>query len=122
MDSYSDYAGGRGHLLTRPAEGDDARDINTAIQATGGTGFYKAMFSAFHIPTLLDNSYLSLVSRIEGHETADNPTVVEGFVAINDSIPLMSDPSSFDKVIAALKNFIPVNVRRTVFILFRFCN
>lgn len=53
-----------------------------------------------------------MVSRIQGHETDDNPNLVEGFVSINDTIPLMSDPQSFDKVLDALKNFIPVNVRQ----------
>lgn len=99
-------------LLTRIAESDDVREINSAIQNTGGPGFYKAMFSSYHLPTLLDTSYLSMVSRIQGHETSDNPNLVEGFVSINDSIPLMSDPQSFDKVLDALKNFIPVNVRQ----------
>lgn len=99
-------------LLTRIAESDDVREINSAIQNTGGPGFYKAMFSSYHLPTLLDTSYLSMVSRIQGHETDDNPNLVEGFVSINDSIPLMPDPQSFDKVLDALKNFIPVNVRQ----------
>lgn len=99
-------------LLTRIAESEDVREINSAIQNTGGPGFYKAMFSSYHLPTLLDTSYLSMVSRIQGHETSDNPNLVEGFVSINDSIPLMSDPQSFDKVLDALKNFIPVNVRQ----------
>lgn len=99
-------------LLTRITESDDVREINSAIQNTGGPGFYKAMFSSYHLPTLLDTSYLSMVSRIQGHETDDNPNLVEGFVSINDTIPLMPDPQSFDKVLDALKNFIPVNVRQ----------
>jgi hypothetical protein len=99
-------------LLTGITESDDVREINSAIQNTGGPGFYKAMFSSYHLPTLLDTSYLSMVSRIQGHETDDNPNLVEGFVSINDTIPLMPDPQSFDKVLDALKNFIPVNVRQ----------
>ena len=101
-------------LLTRAAEIEDVREINFAIQNTGGPGFYKAMFSAYHVPTLLDTSYMSYVSRIEGHETEDNPNLVEGFVTINDSIPLMSDPQSYEKVINALKNFIPITVKQTI--------
>lgn len=97
-------------LVTRTAEIDDVREINSAIQNTGGPGFYKAMFSSYHLPTLLDSSYMSFVSRIAGHETEENPNLVEGFVTINDCVPLMADPESFEKVVDALKNFIPVTV------------
>jgi hypothetical protein len=98
-------------LLTRIADNDDVREINSAIQNTGGPGFYKAMFSAYHLPTIVDTAYLTMVSRIAGHETEDNPNLVEGFVTINDSIPLIPDPYGFEKVLDALKNFIPVSVR-----------
>lgn len=105
-------------LVTRTAEIDDVREINSAIQNTGGPGFYKAMFSSYHLPTLLDSSYMSFVSRIAGHETEENPNLVEGFVTINDCVPLMADPESFEKVVDALKNFIPVTQNNVMFITF----
>lgn len=90
---------------------DDVRDLTSCVNATGGSGFYKAIFGPYHLPSLLDLSYLSLV--VENKES-DFGTIklsnLDGFISVNDSIPLLTESQSFEHVIEVLKYHIPVSV------------
>jgi hypothetical protein len=101
----------------QPATVDDVRLITTAIDATGGNGFYKAIFGSYNLPSMIDLSYYSLVANIDGHVTnkEENIPFIEGFVSVNDDIPLIPEPRAFETVINGLKTLLPVNV--SLFIL-----
>jgi hypothetical protein len=100
-------------LASRSAHQEDVRNLTAMINTSGGMQFFKAIFGAFHIPTLLDCNYVSLVSETIGSDdrgqTAINP--IKGFMCLNDAIPTVaSQYDSFENAIAIISYHVPVNV------------
>lgn len=103
-------------LQCRVSLPDDVRDLTSSVNATGGSGYYKAIFGPYHLPSLLDLSYLSLVVENKENELGSGKlSNIEGFIAVNDSIPLMTESQSFERVIEVLKYHIPVSVSHYFF-------
>lgn len=101
--------------FVRQAEVDDVRDLTTMVNSSGGLNFYKAIFGTFHLPSMIDLSYLSLISesmedRGWGQSGEDQVKEVQGFVVLNDQIPAINDDQGFEFTIKILTDYIPVSV------------
>lgn len=95
-------------MEVRRAEFEDSKDITDAIGKTGGVSIYKATFGTYNLSSLIENSYLSLLSSCP---TNDEQRNIVSFMSVNDGLALLnSDPDAYSKVISALGNYIPATV------------
>lgn len=117
----------RDSLVIRTPDNSDLRDLNLLVNSTGGTGYYKAIFGPFHLQTILDNSYISLLAEYtendfqktiakyhSGEDSKDNNDIEipksRAFISLNDHIPLINHPLAFDEAIRIFSGQIPVTV------------
>lgn len=82
------------------------------LNASGGMQFFKAIFGTFHLPNMLDTSFMSLVAEASGLDNgpaALNP--LKGFMCLSDAIPILTGENCFENALAILGCHVPVNVR-----------
>lgn len=94
-------------ISTRRANFEDCKGLGSLIEANGGNSIFRAAFGQFSFPTMIENSFLSLVVS-QGSVTPN--MFEENFVAlmcINDSVSLTSDSDTFVKTIDVLSEFLP---------------
>jgi hypothetical protein len=98
-------------ICVRRADFDDSKDLADLVNKTGGASIFKATFGNYNFSSLVENSYLSLLAE-EQAEDVDGVLVSKtaSFVAVNDSVPLISDTSAYGRIIEALSNYIPATV------------
>ncbi len=100
------------YITTRRADFDDCKGLNSLVENTGGAAIYKASFGQFNFPSVIENSFLSIVVT-EGFHTSE--TIQEenyvGFMCVNDTCSVNGDIDSFSDTIGYLKNYLPVHVR-----------
>jgi hypothetical protein len=108
-------------VVVRAAEQEDVRALTTAINSSGGLSYYKAIFGAFNLPSLIDTSYLALVVEAfpdiqywnqseDSSSRQSSKGVLQGFLSLNDQMSVLPDDYSFESIIALLKDYIPVTV------------
>lgn len=110
-------------LIVRHAEQEDIRHLTTAINGSGGLSFYKAIFGQFHLPSLIDLNFLSLVVESlpeseQWNESEDSVShgshgKLQGFLSLNDQMSVVTEEYTFDAMISLVKEYIPVTVRNT---------
>jgi hypothetical protein len=99
----------------RRAQFDDVKDVTDVIQKTGGVSIYKATFGTYNLSSMIENSYLTLLSSDSNKETVS-------YISINDGISIINtDPDAYGKIVAALKNYIPATVSVLLLILPQVC-
>ena len=102
-------------FFVRQADVEDARDFTTIINNTGGLNFYKAIFGTFHLPSMIDLSFLSLVSESVEDRGWNQPgddqiKEIQGFAIFNDQVPVIQDDNGFEFTLNILTSYIPVTV------------
>ncbi|KAJ1433137.1 hypothetical protein B484DRAFT_478475 [Ochromonadaceae sp. CCMP2298] len=110
-------------ICVRRADFDDSKDLVDLVNKTGGASICKATFGNYNFSSLVENSYLSLLAE-EQAEDVDGVFVSKtvSFVAVNDSVPLISDTSAYGRIIEALSNYIPATMSNVSFINFWILN
>lgn len=95
-------------INVRRAEFDDCKDLSDLILKTGGVSIYKATFGTYNLSSMIENSYVSLLS---GHDNDKNESETLSFISLNDGLNMANtDPDAYTKVLDALANYIPVSV------------
>lgn len=89
----------------RIADFADNRAFSNAINACGGTSYFKAIFGQYNFASLLEYSTLSLCS-LYGEEKDS----CSGFLSLSDTIACGNE-LDFSVAISALSEYIPIKVQ-----------
>jgi hypothetical protein len=102
-------------VKVRRADFDDAKDLTDVIAKTGGLAIYKATFGAYNLSSLIEHSYLSLLTTrpVQSEENVEEDQIVS-FIALNDGVGIINDLDGFNKVVRALHHYIPATVITSV--------
>ena len=97
----------------RRAEFDDCKDLSDLIAKNGGVSIFKATFGTYNLSSMIENSYLSLMStykRPTDSEVEERDTI--SFISVNDGLNLIANESdAYSKIIQAVGHYIPATVR-----------
>lgn len=93
-------------LLIRRAEIDDVVSFNALVSSLGRVPLFRAIFGAFNYSNIVEYSHLSLIASCGSDAEA------VGFVSITDTSTL--DSLTFDGAIKELKQYVQVEVRKTL--------
>ena len=98
-------------IQVRRAEFDDTKNLSELISQTGGVSIYKATFGTYNLSSLIENSYISVISTCQ-RQDSDGPGDTVSFMSVNDGLNVIAtDPDAYTKVMHALSHYIPVTVR-----------
>ena len=100
-------------MQVRRAEFDDCKDLSDLIMQTGGVSIYKATFGTYNLSSMIENSYLSIMSSHK-NQTGEDDEVrsTVSFMSINDGLSVIStDPDAYNKVMHTISHYIPATVR-----------
>ena len=78
------------------------------IARTGGMSIYKATFGTYNLSSMIENSYISLMSV---HKKAVDDIDTVSFLSLNDGLSVINEPDAYGRVITAWSNYIPATVR-----------
>lgn len=77
---------------------EDGSGFSSLVNGLGGQSLYRALYGPYNFTSLVEYSYLSLVSK-------SDDGVLGGFVSVNDGLPGDSEP--FDDFIEKLSISVP---------------
>lgn len=101
--------------ITR-AEFDDIKALNSLVAKCGGITLVKATFGNYNFPTVVENSYLSLVASETFVKDAGGKDInCTAFLVLDDSNAIGSDGSNYMSLIEAISEYIPVTVQSPFF-------
>jgi len=106
-------------MQVRRAEFDDCKELSELIMQTGGVSIYKATFGTYNLSSMIENSYLSIMSS-HNHQTGEEDGVrsAVSFMSINDGLSVIStDPDAYNKVMHTISHYIPATVKKIVIVL-----
>lgn len=96
----------------RRAEFDDCKDLTDMVGKNGGVSIFKATFGTYNLSSMIENSYLSLMTtykRPTSGEVEERDTI--SFFSLNDGLNLIAnEPDAYTKIIQVVHHYIPATV------------
>ena len=86
----------------RKATIEDLGGFNQLVTACGGQPLLRSIFGQYNFPSLIENSYLSIIAATEKGTIA--------FASFNDGGLASQETESFDELLDHLRELIPVRV------------